>query len=334
MAGITFAEGTGVADSVFGKSQAAVRLFIEKRGEAFEQSSVVKNIFSMQDSQNFAEKVTGFTAMQGFMPVGENGPHPFDKIDEDHSKTLEHMTWKNSFSISREMVDDSTIANLKKQPSSFVTSYYRTREKFGAALYGGAITGKKNINFGGAVFDITSADGLTLFNEAHASKAGGIKQSNKFSDSFSADALAALETAMQNFKGTTGEILDVSPNTILIPNDYELKKQVFAVIGADKDPATAGNGFNYLFGRWNVVVWPYLNQYISTGKPWILLDTDYSEQYGGAVWYDRVKLEVKSEIDSNTDANVWRGYSRFIAGFGDWRHAAIGGISGAGALIN
>lgn len=334
MAGITFSEGSGVGDSVFGKSQAAIRLFIEKKGEAFEQESVVKNLFSMQDSQNFAEKVTGFTAMQGFLPVGENGAHPVDRMEEDDSKTLEHMTWKNSFSISREMVDDSVVSNLKKQPAGFVTSYYRTREKFGAALYGGALNVQKKMRFSGVDFDITSADGKTLFAVDHPSKIRGKAQSNQFSDAFSADALAAAETAMQNFRGTTDEILDVAPNTILIPNDYQLKKEVFAVIGADKDPATANNGFNYLFGRWNVVVWPYLNQYITAGaKPWLLLDTDYGDQYGGAVWYDRVKLEVKSDIDADTDANVWRGYARFIAGFGDWRHAAAGGIPGGSSLI-
>lgn len=334
MAGMTFSEGSGVGNSVFGKSQAAIRLFIEKKGEAFEQESVVKNLFSMQDSQNFAEKLTGFTAMQGFLPVGENGAHPIDRLEEDDSKTLEHMTWKNSFSISREMVDDSVVSNLKKQPASFVTSYYRTREKFGAALYGGALEGLKKTRFSGVDFDITSADGKTLFSTDHPSKIKGKAQSNQFSDAFSADALAAAETAMQNFRGTTDEILDVAPNTILIPNDYQLKKEVFAVIGADKDPATANNGFNYLFGRWNVIVWPYLNQYITSGtKPWLLLDTDYSDQYGGAVWYDRVKLEVKSDIDANTDANVWRGYARFIAGFGDWRHAAAGGVTGGTGLI-
>ncbi|MBR4805784.1 MAG: ATP-dependent Clp protease ATP-binding subunit ClpX, partial [Bacteroidales bacterium] len=37
---------------------------------------------------------------------------------------------------------------------------------------------------------------------------------------------------------------------------------VFAAIGADKDPASANNAANYNFGRWNVVVWQYLNQYV------------------------------------------------------------------------
>ena len=42
MANITFSEASGVNDSIFGKSQAPIRMFIEKRGEQFEQQSVVQ----------------------------------------------------------------------------------------------------------------------------------------------------------------------------------------------------------------------------------------------------------------------------------------------------
>lgn len=81
-------------------------------------------------------------------------------------------------------------------------------------------------------------------------------------------------------------------------------------------------------------MWPYLNQFITgEDKPWIMLDTAYSEQMGGAVWLDRVKLEVASSIDRNTNANIWDGYGRFIAGFNDWRFAAVGGVTGGTQLI-
>ena len=70
---------------------------------------------------------------------------------------------------------------------------------------------------------------------------------------------------MQNFKGDNGEILDVAPTTILIPNDADMKKLVFSIIGADKEPTSANNAFNYQYGRWSVMIWPYLNQYLAAG---------------------------------------------------------------------
>ena len=335
MAGITFSEGSGVNDSIFGKSQAPIRKFLEKRGEAFEQNSIVKQLFTNMTSKNALEKFTTMTAMDGFKPVGENGAYPIDNLQEGFSKVFEHMTWKDRFSISREMVDDSKLMDLRKRPETFITGYYRTREKFGAALFGAGITGGTSINFGGKAFDAKVADGKALFAKDHPEKLTKKTQSNQFSDAFSDDALAAMETAMQNFRGDSDEILDVSPDTILIPNDYKLKKAVFAAIGADKDPDTSNNAFNYVYGRWNVIIWPYLNEYITAGtSPWILLDSKYNETYSGAVWLDRKTLEVDSHIDKNNDANVWSGYARFTAGFNDWRFAAVGGVSGGTTLVS
>lgn len=333
MAGIVFSEGSGVNDSIFGKSQAPIRSLIEKKSEAFEQNSALKALFNMSNSKNYGEKIASLTAMNGFQAVGENGAYPLDSMQEGFSKTLEHVTFKNSFLISREMVDDSKLIDMRKQPTNFINAYHRTRENFGAALFGAAIQGMTSMKFAGAKFDTTTADGRPLFDAAHPAKVKGEKQSNVFSDAFSDDALGRLESVMQNYRGDNEEILDVAPNTILIPNDHALKKQVFAAIGADKDPTTANNAFNYQYGRWNVVIWPYLNKFIKKGTcPWVLLDTNYNETYSGAVWYDRVPLEVRSVIDENTDGNIWKGYARFVAGFNDWRFAAVGGIEGAAAL--
>lgn len=333
MANIIFSEGSGVNDSIFGKSQEPIKMFLEKRAEAFEAQDVLPELFNMGTSNNWAEKFTSMTAMDGFKPVGENGAYPTDGMQEGYSKVLEHETWKDSFSLSREMIDDAKLMELKKKPQGFITAYYRTRQRFGAALFGAAINKQTTVTFEGKKFDATTADGKALFATDHPSKLSKGNQSNMFSDAFSADALGAMEEKMQNIKGDNGELLDVAPTHILIPNDYQLKKAVFAAIGADKDPAEAGsNKFNYIFGRWNVVIWPYLNQFIASGvKPYILMDKQFNEDYGTAMWLDRVKLEVRSEMAGN-DANVWKGYSRFTAGFNDWRGMAIGGITGGTAL--
>lgn len=329
MANITFSEGSGVTESIYGKSQAPIRMLVEAKAEAYEEKSILKEVFMMDESKNWAEKYSSVTAMEGFDPVGENGAYPIDGMEEGFSKTLEHITWKNSFSVSREVMEDGKLMDLKKKPMGFVKSFYRTRETLGAALMGAAIAGNSSVSYRGKKFDATAADGKTLFHTGHNSKVKGANQSNCFSNAFSADALAYAEARMQNFRGDNNELVNVVPNCILIPNDAALKKAVFAAIGADKDPMTANNGYNYLFGRWNVLVWNYLNQFVADGvSPWILADTEYNNEYGGAIFTDRTPLDIRSTLDENTDANVWRGYARFTAGFNDWRAFAVGGISG------
>ena len=236
MANITFSEGSGVNDSIFGKSQAPIRAMIMKRGEQFEAESIAEKIFVKRKSKNWAEKYGSMTAMNGFEVVGENGPHPTDGQEESYSKVISAVEWKNSFSISQTIIEDAKIGDLRKKPVAFVTAYYRTREKLAAALLGGAITGNSSIQFAGGTFDLTGADGQNLFYASHPAKVSGAAQCNLWSDAFSEDALGMLEVKMQNTRGDNNEILDVAPDTILIPNIHSLKKAVFSAIGAEQDP--------------------------------------------------------------------------------------------------
>ena len=329
---IVFSEASGLNDSIYGNCQAPIRMFIEQRGEEHENNSVLKDLFLMGTSDNFADTLSSMTGMDGFQPVGENGAYPTDGMQVGYEKLLRYITWKDSFAISKEMIEDAKLMDLKQRPRAFMTSYERTRELFGAALFANAIMGKSTFDFRGHSFDTTSADGVGMFSTKHKPKVKGSVQSNMFSDAFSVDALGRAESAMQLFRGDNNEILTVAPDTILIPNDPDLKQAVFAAVGADKDPTTANNGFNYQYGRWRVVIDPYLNPLLAAGlKPWIVLDENYNEENDGAVWLDRTELEITSEVERNR-TNVWSGYARFIAGFNDWRFAAIGGIAGGTQL--
>lgn len=335
MAHITFSEGSGLQDSIFGKSQAPIRRFLEKRAEAFENDAIYKKLFDINPSNRWAEKMTGMTAMGEFQAVGENGAYPVTGFQEGYSKTFEHVTWKNSFSISREIMDDAVLMDLRKRPEAFIQGYNRTREMYGAALIGNALMNASNtIKFGGVTHDLRGADGSRVFATNHPSKVKGATQANAFADALSEAALGKLETKMQNVCDDDGNILNLAPDTIVIPNDYAMKQLLFSILGSEKDPDTSNNGFNYLFGRWNVIVWPYLNQYVSgsTNVPWFMVDSNYNKQVGTMNWFDRVALEVRSTIDENTDANVWRGYARFVAGFNDWRGVFAGGVNSGASL--
>jgi hypothetical protein len=332
MAGIIFSKGSNLNDSVFGKSQEPIKMFLESKVEAYQDMGAMPKIFRQETSKNAMDKYTSMTSMNGFEPVGEGGAYPNDEMQEGFSKIIEYETWKDQFVITQEMVEDSKLMDFKSRPAAFINGYNRTRELFAAALIAGGMAGT-SVMFKGKRFDTSAADGKPLFDTAHLSKVKGGNQSNKFEDAFSNDALMKLETVMQGFKDDNGNILSIAPDTIIIPNDATLKKEVFAAIGADKDPNTANNGFNYTFGRWTVIVWPYLNQFIPSGsKPWILMASQYNEENGGAIWGDRIPLTVKSYIDENTDNNIWKGRARFNAGFNDWRAFAVGGIPGGSSL--
>ena len=94
-----------------------------------------------------------------------------------------------------------------------------------------------------------------------------------------------MECRMQDFRDDNGQVPAIAPDTIIIPNDWKLKKDLFAALGADKDPNTSNNGFNYTFGRFHIVTWQYLNQFIngrtSRGSCWTATITrNAAERYG------------------------------------------------------
>lgn len=332
-----FSFSSGVNDTVFGKIQAPLKAFLEKRAKSYEQCSLVKNMFKMTTSEHFGEMFGGMNGFaNGMQPVGEGGAYPNDEIEETYNKFLQNQTWKNRFVITQEAIEDSQVLNLEKTgASNFVEDYYLTRDKYGAQLLIGAVYGTETV-FRGMKMDCTSADGVSLFSTSHPSKTGNcLAQSNKFAGAFSEEVLGKIETKMQNFMDDNGEVLTISPNLIIIPNDYKLKKDVFAAIGSDKAPETSNNAFNYQYGRWNVLVNPYLNPILSNAsndKPFFIEDTNYNDSHYGLIFMDRIKLKVKSDVDSNNDNNTISGRSRFVCGANDWRAIAVGGVTGGTAL--
>lgn len=326
MAGFVFSEAPGFADSMFGKSAYPISMLLENELESFEQDSAVEKIFAKHKSKHFAEKVTALSAMDNWSPAGENSAPATVGMDEVFSKVIEHTVWNSKFVISKEMIDDSNFDLMSIRARKMVQSFGRTKEMFGAALLAGGLG--NSVKFGGRTFATTTADGKPLFATNHPNFYKATKtQSNCYAGEFSNTVLADLETIMQNFVGDKDEILGIAPDTIIIPNDGKLKYKVFEAIGADKDPNTANNGFNYTYGRWNVIIDPYLKFTGSTTTPFILMDSKFNANEGTAMWYDRIPMEVSAYVDNATRAAIYQGYARFGVGFNNWRGMLIGGVS-------
>ncbi len=327
----TVSIGSGLVDSIYGNCQVPLKSYLEKRGEAFERESLLKYLFRMETSRHFAEHYTGETAMDDFEPVGEGGAYPHTGFQESYGRDIVNETFKQSFAVTKELVEDAMLGTMKKRANKLITAYGRTREMLGRTLYAGGLYGTQ-VNFKGKSFSCHSADGLNLFHKEHTNKVTGEKQSNLYKGAFSATILSKIETEMQNYTGDNGELLAVAPDTIWIPNDEALKDKVFSAIGADKEPTTANNAFNYQYGRWNVIVDPYLTLALkklgkSSEKPFFLLDSKFMEVNDCAIFQDRVKLEIRSVLDESNDNNMWKGRARFSAGFVDWRGVAVGNMS-------
>lgn len=333
MAGIIISENSNLNNPLFGKWQAPIASFLEKRAEAIDQGSIARKIFREVNSTHYAESYGGMTAMGDFEPSPENGEYPVTDFQVGHMKMIPNVTWKLSFAISKEIIDDGNLIELKRRPAAFMTSYERTKEKFFARMLGLALQGKTEMNMANeCTFDLTSSDNVAMFSNAHKGKISGETLVNAYKDAFSASILGKAATAMQNMKDDNGNTLGLTPDTIVIPNIEGIKAAVWAAIGSEKIPGSSNNDYNYQFGNWNVIIWPYLNDFIGNlTAPWILMDSKYMEECDVAIMQEREKFTVTSEIASN-DANVWKGRARYSGGFVDFRGMLAGGLAAGGTL--
>lgn len=328
---LTVSIGSGLNGTIYGDCQVPLKAFLESRGEAFQRESLLPYLYRMEKSRHWAERYSSETAMGDFEPVGEGGDYPKTGFEDGYFRDIVNMTFKQSFSVTQELVEDCLLGTMKQRANKLVTAYGRTREKFGRILYAGGLYGT-TVSYKGKTFACGSADGQALFSKTHPNKVNGAKQTNLYKGTFTNTLLGKIETEMQNIKGDNGELLGVAPDTIWIPNDAALKDAVFSAVGADKEPTSGNNAFNYQFGRWNIIVDPYLTAALtdlgkSSEKPFFLLDSKFIELNDGPIFQNRVPLDVKSVIDNNNDNNVWQGRARFGAGFADWRFVAVGNMS-------
>jgi phage major head subunit gpT-like protein len=320
---------SGEVDTFYGKSAEPVKEVIEQRAEAWEDMSVIKKVFKMETTENWAEKYTYMTTIGNLKKVGENDPAPRDTFKEGFNKVIEPDEFKNSVAITRKMLEDGKFEQIKNHQSALVNSAYRSREIFGAMIFDYA---NKNTGvYDGEEFDVRCADGKPILSASHPSVTRGNKflQSNYFNAALTFDNFATVMSKMQDFRDDDKNLLSVMPDTLIIPNDANMIKQATAIVGSMTQPNADGHQYEAspYTGIVTIVVWKYLNGMTpvtgtATGKAWYLLDSEYNNTYGGLIFLDRIAPSVRMYVDDNTYEQVTEIRARFMASGNDWRAIA------------
>ena len=226
MAGIIISEASAQNNALFGEVQYPIASFLESRFEAAEQESIAAKITRKVKSTHAREGYAGMGSMDDFLPTVENGEYPHTDMKVAYTKDIVNITWKNSFSVSREMLDDSNFKEIFKRAAGLVKRYHSTRENFFMELLGTALQGKNSFMRNGIEIDATAYDKLPMFSKNHKGKVSKLNIGNAFSDAFSEEALSEASTRMQNFTDDKGNVLGLNPDTIIIPNDSRIKQAV------------------------------------------------------------------------------------------------------------
>ena len=317
---------------LYGKFIHPIKGFIEAESNICEKNkSILDVLFNIEKSNRYAETIMGESDFDTFMSKMEGAVAEHDTVEKTYDKTIEHIEFAKEFTITKKMADDAKFgigANMSNRPKKFVRAYYKTKIKLAAQAL---INGTSNtMTFNNATVDLTTGDKLSLFNSAHTyatEKMSGQTQSNYFYGDLCADsatfekALGVMANKLRNFKDENGETMGYVADILIIPcNRPELEMMAKKICGSERTTGSHDNDINTQYGNWTLVV---LDGWETEDDRFMVMSSEANKNLMGNMFFNRVPLDITSDIDKHTRNLFFNGYCRFGVGFTTWKHIAL-----------
>lgn len=349
--GIIYNIEEAIKNSAFNVLQEPIKMILDNQIEAYEKQSIISKFFVMKTTDRYMEEYRSTTSMDGFKPTEDMEVAPISDFEESYFQQFTFQIWTNSFVISKQTMEDGKLMDVDMKANAFIKGYNRTREQYAVAMIGAAlgntgdtyddlkITAKSGKGMDTVTGDI-EGERQQYFHGQHKTvllRDGRpqITQSNKFTATLNftdgvtpdleekvLDVLGQVESIMATYKDDKGNITPVEVDTIFVPQNYRLIDILTRGLKSKYGASMDGNGINTQYGKYKLVVSPYLSGidgFKDVDNGLILASSSRNREGLGAVWFDRKPLEVRSYKDDKTEANVWAGRARWGAGFGDFR---------------
>ena len=307
---------------------------VDADNEKSDDDALVKAMFVVRKSKRFGEKTAGMSSFSSFKYTAEGAAAEEDKLEEVNPKLITHSQFMKKFVCTAEAKEDSNFDPIAAGSKNYVRSYKRTRAEFATKALTSAAT---TFEYGGhSGFDATGPDTKALFAQDHPGASGVGTQSNIFTNAFGEDdtMLSRLANIGKNFKNYSGHVMGYDFDTIIVPgNCWRLIRLCQKIAQSDNQVNTPNNDINVNKGLWKLVVNPYW-QAAEGKEPYIIMSSKARDELNGSLFYDRIPLTIKQDVDVDTQNLVSSGRARFSAGFGDWRHIIMGGAdAGTGTTL-
>lgn len=278
-------------------------------------------IFNTETSQRAYEEYQGIGELdaEGWSSFEKTGKVGYDQFAPGFLQRLEHREFAKGIQVKRTLMEDNLYpdagipSSVNQRVAKLADSAAVQREKSAAELFNNALVDTGTDIDG---FPFAGSDGVGLVSAAHPNSPSDKTnvQSNEFELALSGDNVIVVKRAMRKFKDDRGELISVTPDTLIVPP--ELAETAAIINLSTLDPTSANNAVNVNKGRWNIIEWDYLTD----SNLWFMVDSVLKSQH--LVWLDRVAPEFESESDGDTMTAKFRGYYRYSRGYDDWRWLA------------
>lgn len=245
----------------------------------------------------------------------KHGRVQYAGLEPGFTKEWKPVEFAKGIQVDRALVDDiidgtgQIPKDLSRTPQALAEAFEVFCETVAAEIFNFAFTDAGTTPNG---FNIAGPDGVGLVSTAHPlGPNNSATQSNEHTLALTPDNLDTVCIAMENVTDDVGTKLGLTPTHLLVPT--ALRRKAREILESDKDPNNANNTVNTLSRSLELIVWPYLTD----ATAWFVLDMGRAKQH--LLWIDRVKVELASAKDDDTQIYKWLVYARFDRGFDDWK---------------
>lgn len=276
-----------------------------------------KSLFANLNSQRASEQDLTGVGLDDWKLTQEAKASQFSTTIQGFIRNYVHNEWTSGLKITKKMWDDDQYNVVSRHPAGLARTAGRTIDKEASKVYINAF----NTNFA------VGADGLALCTASHTREDAGTTLSNTATGVLNYDNIETGSVAMMEYKDGRGELVDVEPDTLLVPP--ALEREAKTLMGSTGRPSSSDNDINVYEGAYNVMVWKRIGAAGGgSDTAWFLLDNGLATDGSGLNVFMRVNPFIERENETETHVNKWIGYMRFIIGFTDWR--GVYGSTGAG----
>ena len=314
-----------------------IKMIIENESTVLaKKNDILGKIFNVEKSNRFGETLVSETEFNLFKPTEEGAAAEQDSITKISSRFVEHIQFMKEFVISAEMMEDSgygLTSIAKRRIENFTRAYYRTMNNVAAHALVKAVDSSST--YLGATIDLTTPDGLSVFNNRHIWGEGGHTGlfSNKYHGNFFRsgtdenrhydldlleERIDYLAAHLRKAPDENGEPMGYEADTIILPaNQPKAESLIKRICFSEGKVNTSFNDVNPNYGRWNVIVLP---QWMASAPSFIMMSSEANKNLGGNMFFNRVPLTVTNWVDHHTGNYIWNGRCRFGVGFGTYKH--------------
>lgn len=255
-------------------------------------------MFNKGSSNQAVEVHTLYNGFDLMEQIAEGGTAPPDAMQQQETKFYVHQEYRKSFNVTRKLLDDGKAFPVMQRGSEQLGKSYTETQN---------ITGYSAVN--NAFSSELSADGVSIINTSHPSRAGTTSNRLSTNAALSEVSLEQINIEIKKVRNDRGIKVNLRPVKVHVPVD--LDATACRNISNPDRPGTADRDISYV-NRTGVFPEGYMdNIYLSDTAAWFVSTTEKAD---GLQFLDRVPLEIKSTVDDETDNMITRSYARWSYG--------------------